>query len=328
RQVGFAHASALVNAILRRFQREREALLRAVDETPEQRLAYPKWMVRQVRVAWPDHWEAILSAGNAPAPLSLRINTARTSREDYCAVLDAAAIAYERNEYAATGLMLQESPPPQALPGFADGWFAVQDCASQLIVDALNTLPGDRILDACAAPGGKSGAIAEALPETEVVSLDINAARTERMRENFQRLGLSVQIVDGSIMANEAWWDGQRFSHIVMDVPCTATGIIRRQPDIKHRRREGDAERFAQQSLAMLEAAWAMLANGGTLVYATCSLMPAENSEVVSTFVDARTDATVLPIDASWGIPVALGRQILPGEGGMDGFYYARLVKA
>jgi 16S rRNA (cytosine967-C5)-methyltransferase len=227
----------------------------------------------------------------------------------------------------ATALVLDELAEPAALPGFAEGWVTVQDAAAQLAAPLLEVRPGQRVLDACAAPGGKTGHLLECAPDLELTALDRDAGRLERVRDHLNRLRLDARLVAGDARRPADWWDGVPYDRILVDAPCSATGVIRRHPDIKLLRRESDIAVMADRQRAILAGLWPLLRPGGRLLYATCSVWRQENEQVVDAFLIAQPDAVEQPIAAPWGRPLPRGRQILPGEAGMDGFYYAGLIK-
>lgn len=321
-----AWAVKLVNAVLRRFQRESAERLAAADGPPAVRASCPDWLAGLLSAAWPADWEGLLSCQNARPPLTLRVNTRRTTREAAAAALAAAGHRARPVSGVATALTLDEPVPVSRLPGFAEGWLSVQDAAAQLAAPLLAPSPGERVLDACAAPGGKTAHLLEA-GDPDVVALDRDPERLPRLEENLRRLGLAAQVRAGDAGTPETWWDGRPFQRILLDAPCSGTGVIRRHPDIKWLRRAADIPRLQAEQGRLLRALWPLLAPGGRLVYATCSILPAENETVVAAFVAGRDDvaaeATMLPV----GQPVGYGRQILTGEADMDGFYYACLRK-
>ncbi len=319
-------AVRLVNGVLRNFLRRRETLLAALEADPVAAFAHPRWLVQALREAWPDDWQRVLAANNARAPMTLRVNRRRLARTDYLARLAEAGIEAEAHPHAPDALVLATPCDVHALPGFDDGLVSVQDAAAQLAADLLDLRPGQRVLDACAAPGGKTGHMLEREAGlSEVVALDADAGRLRRVDENLQRLGLAATLLAADAGDPEAWWDGRPFDRILLDAPCSATGVIRRNPDIKALRRADDIGALASEQGRLLDALWPLLAHDGMLVYATCSVLPAENHRQVAAFLARRDDAEERPIGASWGRACVHGRQILPGAAEMDGFYYACL---
>jgi 16S rRNA (cytosine967-C5)-methyltransferase len=326
RELGQAPHAGLVNAILRRAGRDP---LPASDD-PAIATSHPDWLVARLRADWPDAAEAILAGNNEPAPLWLRVNTRRASRTELVAAMRDAKIECDSPGTPASALRL---PKPQALddlPGWRAGKFSVQDGAAQLAVEALAPQPGERVLDACAAPGGKTAQIAEVLIDGSLLALDVAASRLAPITETLARLGLASDHVD-VLLADAsdpmAWWDGEMFDAILLDAPCSATGIIRRQPDIKWHRRESDLDALVAQQARLLEALWKLVRPGGRLLYATCSVLKAENERQVDAFLARHLDAVARQLDARYGRASGAGRQRLPGEDGMDGFFYALLEK-
>ncbi|MFA9459259.1 16S rRNA (cytosine(967)-C(5))-methyltransferase RsmB [Thiohalorhabdus methylotrophus] len=322
-----AWARGLVNGVLRRFGREREARLAVVDEqSPAMRTAYPEWLVEAVRTAYPAEWMAVLEAGNAAPPLTLRVRGDRTA---YLAELAAAGIPARALDPADGAVQLEEHRPVTEIPGFTEGRVSIQDGAAQLAADLLAPRAGDRILDACSAPGGKLAHLLDRAPQAEALAVEADEGRLERIRDTLQRLGLeATALIPGDATDPDAWWDGRAFDRILVDAPCSGTGVTRRHPDIKHHRRPEDIPALAERQGALLRALWPLLRPGGTLVYATCSILPTENREVVAAFLEECPEARCVTPEAAWGRPVGPGRQILPGEAGMDGFFYACLERA
>ncbi len=319
-------AAGLVNAVLRAFLRRRAELLAALETDREARTAHPRWLLDALQRDWPDDWSAIIAANNARPPMTLRVNSRRVSREDYRSRLAEAGWTAEPAA-APTALTLAEPVEPTLLPGFTEGWISVQDAAAQWAAPLLDLRPGLRVLDACAAPGGKTGHLLECSPNLDLTALDWDATRLERVRETLVRLRASARLVVGNAERPTEWWDGILYDRILVDAPCSATGVIRRHPDIKLLRREQDINALAESQQAMLSSLWPLLRPDGRLVYATCSVLRRENEDVMAAFLATHPDAWETPIAAGWGRALPHGRQILPGEAGMDGFYYAVLIK-
>jgi 16S rRNA (cytosine967-C5)-methyltransferase len=324
--LGKPWGKGLVNAVLRRYQRERAALDAALPQDPAVLLSYPDWLVRAIRSDWPEAWEAVLAAGSQPGPLALRVNARRGGREAYLATLAAAGIGARTVPVAPDAVVLDTAVPVEQIPGFADGAVSVQDVSAQLAADLLQAAPGQRVLDACAAPGGKAAHLLERCADLDLTAADHDAARLERVRQTLQRLRLSAHLRVADAAQAASWWDGQGFDRILLDAPCSGTGVIRRHPDIKWLRRAGDIPKMAAQQGRLLRALWPLLAPGGTLLYATCSILRAEGEDVVKEFLGAQADARESVIEAAWGQAGAVGRRIAPG-GDFDGFYYARLAR-
>ena len=334
RELGFARGAGFVNAVLRRFQREKSAVLQAVDVDLAVRTAHPRWFVDALQRERPADAVAILEANNAHPPMWLRVNRQRASLAGYQDALVAAGWQVHRHPVAPDALRIEPATDARALPGFATGQVSVQDAAAQLAVELLAPQPGERILDACAAPGGKTCHILERVGgPCHVTALDVSPARLERVHENLARLGLGADVRAGDVSSPSGWWDGQAFDRILLDVPCSATGVIRRHPDIKLLRRASDIPSLAHRQAELLRTAWSLLAPGGTLVYTSCSVLQAENEAVIAGFLRAAAgaeDRTAL-LTKGWG-PSATGSAgpgylNLPGAAGMDGFYYACLVR-
>lgn len=324
--LGAPQRRALVNALLRRYQRDGRALEMAAAEDPARRLSYPTWMVDAVRCDWPESWEKVLAGGNEQGPLTLRVNRRRITREDYASKLRAAGLEFREVPDAPDALILESGIPVDRLPGFAEGEVSVQDASAQLAADLLQLAPGLNVLDACCAPGGKT---VHALERAglNMVALDSDATRLHRVRENLERLGLTAQLLAHDAGQLKDRWNGALFDRILLDAPCSGTGVIRRHPDIKWLRRFDDIPRMAAEQLRLLIALWPLLAPGGRLVYATCSVLAAEGEDVVRKFFMTQADAKHEAIEAEWGEARKFGRRIAPG-GAFDGFYYACLRKA
>ena len=318
----------LVNAVLRGAQRMGEAEFVELDADPAVKYAHPDWLLGKLRAAYPDDWQAVFDANNQRPPMYLRVNVRQQRREEYRARLEAVGCQVSELPYSDEGLMLAVAADVEGLPGFAEGQFSVQDAAAQLAAGLLNAQPGERILDACAAPGGKTAHVLERQPQlAELVALDHDAGRLERLEQNLERLQLSASVVCGDASRPERWWDGLQFDRIMLDAPCSATGVIRRHPDIKLLRRASDIEQLVTLQGQILRALWPLLKPGGMLLYVTCSVLPQENIRQLQRFCAEQADVEHLSIEAEWGLAQALGRQILPGQEGMDGFYYASLRK-
>lgn len=321
-------AKGLLNAVLRRAQREYDSLLPALEHDPAARLAHPRWLQKALKARWPEHWEAIARANNLHPPLILRVNRRQGSRDAYLAELAAADIDAVPCAFSADGIRLLQPQDVTALPGFAAGRLSVQDEAAQLAAELLELAPGQRVLDACAAPGGKTCHLLESEPGlAEVVALDADAGRLQRVEQNLARLGLTARTLAADGRAVADWWDGTPFQRILLDAPCSATGVIRRHPDIKLTRQASDIAPLVQLQGELLDALWPTLEVGGILVYATCSVLPEENSSNLAAFLARTPGARELDIPATWGLAQPHGRQLLPQPDGHDGFYYCKLIK-
>ncbi|MEY2700052.1 MAG: rRNA ((967)-C(5))-methyltransferase RsmB [Pseudomonadota bacterium] len=322
-------AQPLLNGILRNYDRRRDELEASLKIIPGITFSYPDWLVDMISMDWPAQAASILEAGNAPPPMTLRINTRAKTREDYQHALQQASMESVCGYHSVSAITLTTARPVEQLPGFADGQVSIQDEGAQLAAPLLNVLPGERILDLCAAPGGKTIHLLESYPELgSLDAVDISADRIEKIQTSLDRCRLQARWICGDAARPETWWDGQAYDRILLDAPCSATGVIRRHPDIKWLRKPSDIEPLAAMQAAILESAWHMLKPGGTLLYVTCSILKIENEQQVSAFLAHHPDARESVIDAAWGIAGSHGRQILSGTSGMDGFFYARLVKA
>ncbi len=320
RASGRAHQAGLVNALLRRALRDPLPAAEAGD-------GWPEWLALRIRREWPQEADAIFAESMKAAPMWLRVNRRRVSRDDYAQRLRDAGIEVVADERLPDALKLERALPVAELPGFDTGDVSVQDGSAQAVADALLPPRGARVLDACAAPGGKAAHLAERDPTLRVTALDVDARRVRRMQDGFARLSLDIEARTADATDPAAWKDGTAYDAILLDAPCSATGIVRRQPDILLHRRESDLAALVVLQARLLDASWAMLAPGGALLYATCSILAEENAGQVRAFVARHPDARLEPLDARFGRDTGSGSQRLPGEGGMDGFFYARLRK-
>jgi len=323
-ELGKDWARGLVNAVLRRIQRDRSVL--AIPDDPVRSHAWPQWMAEAFAADWPDDLAAILASGTARAPMTLRVNRRHGTRVAYLDTLQAEGLDAAPHPHAPMALVLDRPVAVERLPGFAEGRVSVQDAAAQLAGPLLASSAGNRVLDACAAPGGKTAHLAELDPAPgELVALEVDAARAETLSTGLQRLGVEATVRVADAGEPDSWWDGRPFDRILLDAPCSGTGVVRRHPDIKLLRRQEDIERLADEQARLLDALWPLLAPGGMLLYATCSILRRENAEQVRAFADREDSAEIVPIEADWGRASDPGRQILPAEQGMDGFFYACL---
>ncbi len=332
RKLNRRHGAGLVNATLRRFQRERDALLARVNEDDSARYAHPDWLVQAIRRDWPTAWRDMLAANQVQPPLWLRVNRCRTTVAEAQLRLADAGLDASESDHVPGALRLADAVGVDALPGFAEGELSVQDAGAQLAAPILKAEPGERVLDACAAPGGKANHLLEiGGDELELVALDADADRLAMVEANLSRLGQRATVIAADARKTDDWWDGNQFDAILLDAPCSATGVIRRHPDIRFLRRATDLERFAQAQHELLASLWAVLRPGGRLLYATCSVLRAENQDVVAGFQQGRADADIvatgLPQSAVADDCQGPGQTILPGAGAMDGFYYALIKK-
>lgn len=327
RSLGKPWATRLVNGILRRSLREADNLESGLSES--QRLSHPEWLLRALQQSWPQHWQMLVEANNQHPPMCLRVNLRQVTRNEYLQRLGSAGIEAESCELTRTGIRLAAPMDVNALPGFQDGHVSVQDEAAQLAAELLDPQPGERVLDACAAPGGKACHLLEREPAiAELVAMDSEATRLARVEDNFARLQLPAALVCGDAGAPPAELEPASFDRILVDAPCSGSGVIRRHPDIKLLRRAEDLASLAEQQLRILEGLWPLLKPGGRLLYATCSVLPEENSKVMAAFLERCSEATPIPLPVDWGEVAGVGRQLLSSPVGCDGLYYALLQKA
>ncbi len=312
-------ARPLVNAVLRNFQRQRETLLAQAQTDPVAHWNHPAWWIERLKAEYPQAWQVILAASNTHPPMTLRVNRRRTTLEDYQRRLAEAEMeAAQTGEWALT---LDRPVPVSELPGFAEGLVSVQDLGAQYAAGLLDCRDGMRVLDACAAPGGKTAHLLEQ-HDLKLTALDLDPLRLARVRDNLARLGLAARILTGDAGQPAQWWDGHSFDRILLDAPCTASGVVRRHPDARWLKRAADTTALARRQGELLEALWPLLRPGGKLLYATCSLFRAENRDVVAAFLDHHPEAAEEPLM----LPGMRRGQLLP-DGHHDGFFYARLVK-
>lgn len=318
-----AWAKKVINGVLRSYERKADEIQQKVLENTEAHFSHPAWLVRNIKNAWPDNADAILKANNEHAPMTLRVNALKTKREDYIELLK--EIKATPCALSTSHLTLETPLAAKKLPKFDKGFVSVQDEAPGLAATYLACEPGDIVLDACAAPGGKTCHLLEAQPDIKkLTAIDRDASRLKMVTENVNRLKLKAKTICADA-SNTDWWDSTPFNRILLDAPCSATGVIRRHPDIKYLRQPEDIHKVAETQLALLTSLWPMLAPGGTLLYATCSILPAENDDVIDLFLANTADAKIKIL--SGGMPTKHGIQFLPGVHNTDGFYYAALLK-
>ena len=323
RELGQERSTGLINAILRRYLREKDVL---EEQAADFAHAHPEWLKAALEKDWGrDKARALMQAGNTEGPLILRVNLRRGSREDYLTRLAAVEIVATACTHSRAGIRADNVGDVRLLPGFADGDVSVQDEAAQLSALLLDCQPGMRVLDACAAPGGKTAHLLEHTERLALTALDISPERCTRIDENLQRLQLSATVLAADAADTASWWDGQKFDRILLDAPCTATGVIRRHPDIKLLRRPSDVQQTVKQQADLLQALWPLLAPGGVLLYATCSILQAENEKQIAAFLEKTTEAREDNINAGWGEARPHGRQLFTGD--TDGFFYALVRK-
>lgn len=326
RLLGKHWATKLVNGVLRRCSRESESLLENLDAAA--RDAHPPWLHGAINKHWPEHAASVLQANNSHPPMCLRVNTLLGSRQDYLAKLQAQEIEASGCEYASAGIRLLNAVDVARLPSFDEGWVSVQDEAAQLVGEILHIAPGEKVLDACSAPGGKACDLLERYPQMgELLAMDIDAERLARVEENMERLQLPAGLIQGDGRQPPPDLEHGSFDKILVDAPCSGSGVIRRHPDIKVLRRKDDIPGFALVQLELLQGLWPLLRPGGQLLYVTCSILPGENQRVVEAFLSATPTATLSPLKVEWGVDLDGCRQTLPSLDGPDGLFFALLQK-
>ena len=324
-----ARAKGLINAVLRGFQRRNaDELLEQLEQASEEaRYAHPGWILKRIKRDWPDEWSRVIEANNRQAPMVLRLDSRQTDASQYMELLNARDIEARPHNVAAEALVLAKPVDVSLLPGFDEGMVSVQDAAAQLAAPLLNVNSGHRVLDACAAPGGKTAHLMQLTTPVYLAALDNNAKRLQRLYEMLQRIGGNVDVLLGDASSTQEWWDGQLFDRILLDAPCSASGVIRRHPDIKFLRNEAALDKIVKRQTEIMDALWQLLKPGGMLLYVTCSIFKVENEQQVQAFLDRHADARLSAIAAPWGRG-DVGKQLLPGDDDMDGFYFAPIMKS
>ena len=317
-------AKKLVNAVLRNYLRGQEKLQAIIQKQVPAQYAFPQWLIDKIKHEWPDNWQEILKQSNQRAPMTLRVNLNHQSRDEYLHKLKQAKIDAQIVDGVETAIKLDKPCNVQDLPSFTEGEVSVQDAAAQLASILLDCEDGMRVLDACAAPGGKTGHILESANQLDVIAVDNSESRLKRVSQNLQRLKLDAKVITADVLDTESYAKNIMFDRILLDAPCSATGVIRRHPDIKVLRRKTDIAELQQLQSKMLDVLWEKLKVGGVLLYATCSILPQENERQIQAFMGRYKQAKVLPIIGAQ----ELGRQVFPGENSMDGFYFARIIKS
>ena len=322
-------AKNLVNAVLRNYQRQAETLTNQLKNNEVAEFAHPQWWLNAIKKNWPEEkrWQQILIANNQNPPMTLRVNTGHIKREDYLELLSQNEIAASAAKHSPDAIYLDKPVQVSQLPLFEEGKVSVQDEAAQLAAILLDPQKGDRILDACAAPGGKTIHLLEREKEIDLLALDIEESRLKKVQENLDRTQLKAQLLAANAFDPDSWWDKKPFDRILLDAPCSASGVIRRHPDIKLLRHQDDIPKLVQDQEQILNALWPLLKSGGMLLYATCSVLAEENTLQIQHFLQQHADAELQPINSDWGQQQIAGKQILPGEDGMDGFFYALIQK-
>ena len=326
RQLHQEWAVKLVNAVLRNFQRHSQELLAKVVDCETAQFAHPAWLIAELKQHWPSHWQKILDINNQYPPLTLRVNTKRITSDAYLKLLQQRGIVAQIGLFSPEAIILQQAMDVKQLPGFMDGLVSVQDQGAQLAARLLDCQPGMRVLDACSAPGGKTSHILELCAEAKVLALDCDASRLTKVQENLDRLQLTAKVLQADATESSRWFDGELFDRILLDAPCSATGVIRRHPDLKILRTLEQVQSVSLLQAKLLGSLWPLLKPKGRLLYCTCSIMPLENDQQLQAFIAKNATARVVSIAAPWGIECRVGRQIFP-DSSMDGLYYCCLEK-
>lgn len=327
RLIGKAWAAKLVNAILRRFQREQKTLLEVALKQPEAQYCLPAWLIGKIKKAWGEQLQQVADVALAYPPMTLRVNIQANSITDYNQLLRAQEMTATTVNSVPCALVLEKAVAVQQLPGFAQADVSVQDAGAQLAAGLLDLQAGQQVLDACSAPGGKALHLLQTCETIELTAMDVSAERLQRVAENLERAKLKARLLAGDAVDANAEWADRQYDRILLDAPCSATGVIRRHPDIKLLRRPEDVKSLVLLQKEILQTMWSALKSGGKLLYVTCSVLPEENDSQIQHFVANQDDARVGTLSGDWGIKCLMGRQILPGEQNMDGFYYALLEK-
>ncbi|MGB5397690.1 MAG: 16S rRNA (cytosine(967)-C(5))-methyltransferase RsmB [Gammaproteobacteria bacterium] len=327
RSLGKSWASGLVNGILRKCIRQQQAGSLAVPDSDSAIYSHPDWLIARLKADWPEHWQTILEANNTRAPMWLRVNAAMCETAHYQQQLHALDIPSFPHPRASQALRLEQACDVTALPGFESGQLSVQDASAQVAGLLLGAAAGERILDVCAAPGGKTCHLLELHPDLDMVAVDVDPVRMQRVQQNLARIQTTAECIVADARHPQDWWNGVAFDRILLDAPCSASGVIRRHPDIKSLRRDEDIAQLTELQQQILQAIWPTLRPGGDLLYVTCSVLRAENELQIAEFLRLHSDAHEIALDASLGVACVHGRQLLPAENDGDGFYFAHLRK-
>lgn len=320
-------ARGFTNAILRNAQRQKDELYEQLADRVDFESAHPQWLYEKFKKDWPKNLPEIIDANNQYPPMCMRVNQQQSTVSEYQSALAEVEIESRACDYSASGIRLLRPTGIENLPNFQEGFASVQDEAAQLCAPLLQLRKDQRVLDACSAPGGKTCHLLEQQPDIQLTAMDISEARLADVATNLERLQLKASLIAGDAADTKNWWDGKQFDRILLDAPCSGTGVIRRHPDIKILRRPKDIESFSAQQTRLLDNLWPLLSDNGLLLYVTCSIMPEENESQIAEFMTKHNDVDVQPIESNWGLAQRLGRQILPTVDGPDGFYFALLKK-
>ncbi len=327
KKINMEWAKGLVNAILRRYIREKEKLDSLVNNIETTRVSHPNWLIKQLKNDWPDQWQNILDENNQRPPMYLRVNQLRLDRDSYLGKLNETDIKAIATPYCSDGILLEQAKDIEQLPGFSEGEVSVQELAAQLAANLLNLKSEQHVLDACAAPGGKSAHILESQTGLYLTCVEKDSTRAKKLFETLERLNLNATIKVSDINDLDNWWDKKQFDRILLDAPCSATGVIRRHPDIKLLRTPEEVSNICELQEMLLNTLWQTLKPGGLLLYVTCSILKQENSAQINKFLVSNKNCSLKSIEASWGVDTGYGRQIISGQDNMDGFFYACLEK-
>jgi 16S rRNA (cytosine967-C5)-methyltransferase len=324
--IGKPWAGKLVNAILRRYLREADDIKAVLNDMPSVAHSHPKWILKRFNKHWKNEFEQIVEANNARPPMCLRVNLSRVSRETQMDKLSAIGIENEKGQFSESAIYLKQATSVQSLPGFFDGDMSVQDEAAQLSASLLAVKEGEKVLDACAAPGGKTGHLLESA-DIELTAVELEPWRLAKIEENLERLSFNAALICADSGDLGSWWDKEPFDKVLLDVPCSATGVIRRNPDIKINRKPADIDELVEIQKQLINNIWLTLKPGGKLLYATCSVMPEENEKQMADFLNETPNAQEIMLDVAWGKKVSHGIQLLPTKNSHDGFYYCLIEK-
>lgn len=321
-------AKGLINGVLRTYLRDNKAIESSLSQQASYQWNHPEWLIEKIKVSWPNEWQSILQQNDKHPPLSLRVNCQKETRGNYLQRLQTKNVPAQKHDYAQEGIELLHPSDVNELPGFSKGEVSVQDQAAQLAAKLLDLKPGQNVLDACCAPGGKTCHILETEPKlANLTAIDVDAKRLQRVQDNLDRLHLSANLLEADGLKPNAWWNKKPYDRILLDAPCSATGVIRRHPDIKCLRSSKDIQQIVKLQQALLNALWPLLSENGLMVYATCSIMPEENEQQIAQFLSTHSDCKLIEHQHDWGLATGHGWQILPGTNNMDGFFYSVLCK-
>ena len=328
-KINMEWAKGLVNAVLRRYLRESKKIQSKIFKNKIIKFAHPEWLVKKIKKDWPKNWKNILVANNERPPMYIRVNKLRNDRKNYLNKLRKVGIAGEETKYSSDCILIKEPINVEKLPGFFKGDLSVQDLAAQLAVGLLDLKPNHNVLDACAEPGGKTSHILESEPKIKnLLAIEKDKIRARKLRSTLDRIGLQANVSEEDAMNTDRWWDGEKFDRILLDIPCSATGVIRRHPEIKLLRTEDEIIEINKLQMKLLTSLWKTLKDNGLLLYATCSILNQENCNLIKKFLKNHSECSLKSITKKWGNDTTYGTQILPGENNMDGFFYACLVKS